>query len=108
MKLEADEEGKGDGLEDPFLVEGVLHLFQLHHLEDKQSVESEPVYSKPNQSVLGGRLHSTEVAYLLRVKQLRVRFPVFPKNFQRKNVDVAVVYQRHWLEESGQWLENVD
>ena len=46
MKLEADEEGKGDGLEDPFLVEGVLHLFQLHHLEDKKSLESQPVLQK--------------------------------------------------------------
>ena len=30
---------------------------------------------------------------------------MFPKNFRGKIIDV---YQWHWLEESGQWLENVD
>ena len=27
---------------------------------------------------------------------------------EEKNIDVAEVNQRHWLEENGQWLENVD
>ena len=31
-----------------------------------------------------------------------------PKNFRGKIVDVIEVYQRRCLEESGQWLENVD
>ena len=30
------------------------------------------------------------------------------KNFSGKITDIAEVNQRHWLEESGQWLENVD
>ena len=49
-------------------------------------------------------LHSTEVAFLLRAKQSRVRFSAFPKN----NFDVNETYQRRWLEESGQRLEYVD
>ena len=33
---------------------------------------------------------------------------LIPKKFsEEKNVDVAEVYQRRCLEESGQWLENV-
>ena len=36
-------------------------------------------------------------------------FPVFEKSFQRKTiVTVAEVNQQRCLEESGQWLENVD
>ena len=31
-----------------------------------------------------------------------------PKKLQGKNVSFAGVNQRHCLEESGQWLENVD
>ena len=31
-----------------------------------------------------------------------------PKNFHRKIIDVAEANQQRWLEESGQWLENVD
>ena len=39
----------------------------------------------------------------------RVRFPEFPKIFPlKKIVNVAEVNQQHCLEESGQWLENVD
>ena len=35
--------------------------------------------------------------------------PSVPKSFCRgKIIDVAEVNQRGWLEESGQWLENVD
>ena len=30
------------------------------------------------------------------------------KNFRGKIIDVAEVNQQHWIEESGQWLENVD
>ena len=30
------------------------------------------------------------------------------KNFRGKIIDVAEVNQRRWLEESGQWHENVD
>ena len=38
-----------------------------------------------------------------------IGFPAFPKFFQKgKIIDVAQVNQRRWLEESGQWLENVD
>ena len=39
---------------------------------------------------------------------LRVRFPAFPKFFSEKSVYVAEVYQQPCLEESGQWVENVD
>ena len=35
-------------------------------------------------------------------------FPAFPKKFRVKIIKVAEVYQRRWLEESGQWLENAD
>ena len=45
-------------------------------------------------------MRSTEVAYLLLTQQPRVRIPVF--------LDVAEVNQHRWLEDSGQWLENVD
>ena len=39
----------------------------------------------------------------------RVRFPLPPNFFiWKKIVDVAEINQRHCLEESGQWLENVD
>ena len=31
-----------------------------------------------------------------------------PKNFRGKVIDVAEVNQRHWVEESGLWHENVD
>lgn len=34
--LEPDQEGKVDGLQDSFLVERVLHLLQLHHLQGGQ------------------------------------------------------------------------
>ena len=38
----------------------------------------------------------------------QVRIPTFPKFFQMKIIDVAMVNQRSWLEESGQWLEYVN
>ena len=53
-------------------------------------------------------LHSTEVAYLHLPHQPQVRIPVFPKDFQGKNYWCCWVNQRLWLEENGQWLENVD
>ena len=31
-----------------------------------------------------------------------------PKNLRGKIIDIAKVNQRRWLEECGQWLENVD
>ena len=35
--------------------------------------------------------------------------PNSPEFFQRKKIiNAAKVFQRPWLEESGQWLENVD
>ena len=40
--------------------------------------------------------------------QPRVRIQHSPKNFRGKFIAVAEVNQRRWLEESGQWLENVD
>ena len=48
-------------------------------------------------------VHSSEVANLLLTQQPPVRFPGFPKF-----IDVAEVNQWRWLQESGQWLENVD
>ena len=44
------------------------------------------------------------VAFLLFNQQPRVPFPAFPKIY----FDVAEIYQLRWLEESEQWLENVD
>ena len=35
-------------------------------------------------------------------------FPSIQKNFRGKIIDVSEVNQRCWLEEIGQWLENVD
>ena len=59
--------------------------------------------------LLRGRwLQSTEVAYLLLTQQPQIRLPVFQKMFRGNIIDVAEVNQRRWLEESGQWLENVD
>ena len=34
--------------------------------------------------------------------------PSIPKKIRRKIINIAEVNQHHWLEESGQWLENVD
>ena len=48
-------------------------------------------------------LHGTEEEYLL---GLIPRVP--EKNFRGKIIDVAEVNQQHWIEERGQWLENVD
>ena len=31
-----------------------------------------------------------------------------PKKFRGEIIDVAEVYQQHWKEKTGQWLENVD
>ena len=51
----------------------------------------------------GEELHSTEVAFLHLTPQ-----PGVPKKIsEEKNVHVAEVNQRRWLEESGQMLENV-
>ena len=53
-------------------------------------------------------LFSSEVLNLLLIQQPRVHFPAFPKSFRGKIIDVAEVYQRCRLEESGQWLKNVN
>ena len=37
-----------------------------------------------------------------------VLFPAFLKFFRGKIINVSEVNQWRWLEESGQWLENVD
>ena len=47
------------------------------------------------------------LAYLLLSQQPQVRFPAFSKKFQRKNCQWCIG-QRRCLEESGQWIENVD
>ena len=49
----------------------------------------------------GGVLHSTAVAYLLLTQHSQ-------KKFREKIIGVAEVNQWCWLEESGQWLQNVD
>ena len=51
-----------------------------------------------------GGLHSSEVAFLLLTQQPQVRFSAF----QKIDFDVAEIYCWCWLEEKGQWLENVD
>ena len=53
-------------------------------------------------------MRSIEVAYLLLTQQPQVPIPGFPKNFRGKIIVAAEVNQLHWLEESGQWPENVD
>ena len=45
---------------------------------------------------------------MLLVQQPQARIPAFPKFIRRKIINVAEVNQRRCLEESGQWLENVD
>ena len=56
----------------------------------------------------GGVGYSTGEAYLLIIQRPRFKSQHSPKNFRGKIIDVADVNQRRWLEESGQWLENVD
>ena len=52
--------------------------------------------------------HSIEVTYLLLTQQPLVRFPAFPIFLRGKIINVSEVNQWRCLEESGQWLENVD
>ena len=40
MILEADEERKADGLQDPLFIQCVLHLFKLHNLSSKIGVKT--------------------------------------------------------------------
>ena len=47
--------------------------------------------------------HSKEVF----TQQPRIWFQASQKNFRGNITDVAEVIQRRWLEESGQWFENV-
>ena len=61
------------------------------------------ISSKPS-----GGLNSREVAYLHLTQQPQIGFPVFPIFFRGKIIDDAEFNQWRWLEESGQWLENVD
>ena len=53
---------------------------------------------------MGRWLHSTEEAFLLLTHCHRVRVLAFLKSY----LDVSEIYQRCWLEESGQWLDNVN
>ena len=48
-------------------------------------------------------VHSTEVAFLLLVQRPCVCFSAFPKMY----CDVAEIYRRRWLGESGLRFENV-
>ena len=59
---------------------------------------------KDKQLLKYGGLQSKEVAHLLLTQQLQVQFSAFPKIY----CNVGEIYQRHWLEESGQRLKNVD
>ena len=52
----------------------------------------------------GGRLHSTEVAFLLLTHRPQVWFSALQKSY----FDVAEIYQRRWFEESGPRPESVD
>ena len=45
---------------------------------------------------------------MLLTQQPRAPFTGFPKIFKIKIIDVVEVNQWRWLDESGQWLENVD
>ena len=61
-----------------------------------------------NCSDWGRGLHGKEVAYLLLTQQPGFNYQ-HSRNLSRgKIIDVAEVDYWRWLEESGQWLENVD
>ena len=45
---------------------------------------------------------------LVHTQQPQVGFPEFPQKLIGKIIHVSEVNERHWLEESGLWLENVD
>ena len=52
---------------------------------------------------------TTGVAYLLLTQQPQFWFPLFPKKCSQKKLSLLVtLIQGRWLEESEQWLENVD
>ena len=51
-------------------------------------------------------IHNRQIGYVCWKLQLIEKYPAFPKIFQI--VFVAEVDQRGCLEESGQWLENVN
>ena len=39
---------------------------------------------------------------------IQLSIPIILKNYQEKIIEVAEVSKWQWLDESGQWLENVD
>ena len=55
----------------------------------------------------GIRTHVSRVAPRPGTQLPWVRFPVFSQKFIIKIIHFAEVNQQRWLEESGQWLENV-
>ena len=60
-------------------------------------------------SMKGGGQHSTIVSYLLRDPAAPALIPsIPPKKFRGEIIDVTKVYRWRCLEESDQWLENVD
>ena len=83
-------------------------LVIVSHRKDHRHRFSEVNANKKFQREAGRGLNSTEVANLFLTQQPRVQIPAFPPKIERKIIDVAEVNQRRWLEESGQWLENVD
>ena len=56
---------------------------------------------------MAGGKHSTEVLACHPADPGSIP-SVPPKKFRGKIINVAEVNQRRWLEESGQWQENVD
>ena len=48
------------------------------------------------------------LAYLLLDPAAPGSIPSVPPKDRGKIIDVAEVNQRHWLDQSGQWLENVN
>ena len=64
----------------------------------------EPLEDRELKLVFIQGLHCTEEANLLLTQQPRIRFSAFTKIY----FDVAEIYRWHQLEESGQWLENVE
>ena len=58
-------------------------------------------------SMMVGGLHSTEVAYLLLTRPSSPGFD--SQHFSEEKLSMLLrLNQRCWLEDSGQWLENID
>ena len=94
--------GRSNG-EDDALGERVQRV----HLKKSWVDEACAKVDKVGVRVGGWEKHSTQVAFLPLTQQPRFDSQRSQKNFRGKITDIAEVNQRCYLEESGQWLENV-